>query len=168
MASQAVPSFSSLPLDPKGPPGNAWGRFGPTDELGMLNLLTPAVVAEAAKEIRSGERISLDLPLDHFKCPFWGRPPFKQDFTHMDYHINDDSLSFNTQSSTQWDGLRHYGTATLPSLDSVRTDMGSSYRRRRILPRPDPRGPGEFWRSRDRPVGAEGRHHRPSCLPRLG
>lgn len=43
--------FSSLPLDPNGPPGNAWGRFGTADQLGML-------------EVVSGVRISLDWPLN--------------------------------------------------------------------------------------------------------
>ena len=109
---QDVLSYDSLPLDPNGPFKNAWGRFGPSDELGMLNLLTPAVVAEAAKEIKTGERISLDLPLDYFRVPFFARPPFKQDLDNKAYHgnpnVNDDILHFNTQSSTQWDGFRHF------------------------------------------------------------
>ena len=40
-----------------------WGLFGEKDELGMPNLLTPEVVAAAAKEIKSGVRTPLDLPL---------------------------------------------------------------------------------------------------------
>lgn len=104
--------FSSLPLDPNGPPGNAWGRFGPTDQLGMLNLLTPPVVAAAAKEIISGVRVSLDWPLNKPSYPSYGRDPYIHEIKQKggpDRVVNDDILTFNTQSSTQWDGFRHYG-----------------------------------------------------------
>ena len=54
------PKFSELPLDKSGPHGNAWGLWGPEDQLGTLNHLTDIVVAQAAAEnIRTGERISL-------------------------------------------------------------------------------------------------------------
>ena len=104
--------FSSLPLDPNGPRGNAWGRFGSTDQLGMLNLLTPTVVAAAAKEIVTGVRISLDWPLNRPLCPSYGRDPLKHEIRQRGdpkRMINDDILNFNTQISTQWDGFRHYG-----------------------------------------------------------
>lgn len=102
--------FNSLPLDPNGPPGNAWGRFGPNDELGTLNLLTPEVVVEAAKEIRSGVRISLDWPLSLPSYPSFGRDPFKQEkILRSPNCVYDDVLTFNSQGSTQWDGFRHYG-----------------------------------------------------------
>src|ERR1700712_4539899 len=95
--------FSSLPLDPAGPPGNAWGRFGPDDSLGMLNLLTPKVVAHAAREIRSGARVSLDLSLDKPHFPLVsGRQPFEHTIRNRPKGeglrvINDDHVSFNTQ-----------------------------------------------------------------------
>ncbi|KAM0800337.1 hypothetical protein BDR22DRAFT_880896 [Usnea florida] len=107
-----TPLFSSLPLEPNGPPGNAWGRFGNTDELGMLNLLTPPVVAAAAKEIVSGVRISLDWPLNMPIYPSYGRDPYIHEIKQrggQDRVVNDDILTFNTQCSTQWDGFRHYG-----------------------------------------------------------
>ena len=111
------PPFSSLPLDPSGPPGNAWGRFGSADQLGMLNLLTPTVVAAAAKEIVSGVRISLDWPLDRPVYPCFGRDQFKHEIRQRGASnrvVNDDILTFNTQISSQWDGFRHYGS--LPSI----------------------------------------------------
>lgn len=79
----------------------------------MLNLLTPAVVAAAAKEIVSGVRISLDWPLDRPLYPIFGRDPFKHEIRRRgppDRVVNDDILTFNTQISTQWDGFRHYGS----------------------------------------------------------
>lgn len=107
------PPFSSLPLDPNGPPGNAWGRFGAADQLGMLNLLTPQVVVAAAKEIVSGVRISLDWPLNKPSLACYGRDPYVHEIKQRggpDRVVNDDILTFNTQISTQWDGFRHYGS----------------------------------------------------------
>ncbi|KAL4886236.1 hypothetical protein BJY04DRAFT_213768 [Aspergillus karnatakaensis] len=103
--------FENLTLDPNGPPGNAWGLFGPNNELGMLNLLTPELIAKAAsEEIREGIRISLDLPLDRLSHPSFGRKPFKHELINKAPRVvNDDVLTFNTQTSTQWDGFRHYG-----------------------------------------------------------
>jgi hypothetical protein len=104
------PPFSSLPLDENGPPGNAWGLYGPTDELGALNLLTPATVKQAAREIQTGERISLDWYLDLPTYPSFNRPAFKWRLhSKTPRTVNDDFIDINTQSSSQWDGLRHYG-----------------------------------------------------------
>ncbi|KAL2863294.1 uncharacterized protein BJX67DRAFT_262222 [Aspergillus lucknowensis] len=108
------PSFVNLTLDPSGPKGNTWGLFGPGNELGMLNLLTPELVRQTAQEeIREGVRISLDLPLNRLGHPSFGRKPFKQELVNKAPRIvNDDILTFNTQTSTQWDGFRHYGNQT--------------------------------------------------------
>lgn len=35
-----------------------WGRWGPTDQLGTLNLVSPEVVRRAASLVRTGERVS--------------------------------------------------------------------------------------------------------------
>lgn len=60
MALQSYPKFSDLPLQKDGPHGNAWGLWGPDDQLGTLNLLTDDLVARAAREnILTGQRISL-------------------------------------------------------------------------------------------------------------
>ncbi|CAL5874334.1 uncharacterized protein PFLUO_LOCUS8630 [Penicillium psychrofluorescens] len=102
-------AFDALPLNPNGPRGNAWGRFGPTDQLGTLNLLTPERVVEAAKEIRSGVRVSLDWPLSMPSYPSFNRSPFKQELVLRNPNcVYDDILTFNSQGSTQWDGFRHY------------------------------------------------------------
>ncbi|KAK7702922.1 hypothetical protein SLS57_011176 [Botryosphaeria dothidea] len=109
-----LPDFDSLTLDPNGPPGNTWGLFGKDDELGMLNLLTPETVAAAAKEIKTGIRISLDLPLNQPNFPSFDRQPFHHEIRQRgaDRCVNDDIVHFNTQSSSQWDGFRHYGNQT--------------------------------------------------------
>ncbi|KAH7118738.1 hypothetical protein B0J11DRAFT_74215 [Dendryphion nanum] len=109
------PPFSTLPLDKSGPAGNAWGLYGPNDELGALNMLTPPVIASAAREILTGERVSLDWYLNLPTFPSFNRPPFNwrlENRRHPDGSkrtVNDDFLDINTQSSSQWDGFRHYG-----------------------------------------------------------
>ena len=107
------PAFDQLPLDKEGPPGNAWGLFGRDDELGMLNLITPESVLQASKDIRHGIRISTDLPLDRFQPPINNRAPFHHEIrSKTPRPSNDDVLTFNTQSASQWDGFRHYGLLT--------------------------------------------------------
>lgn len=103
------PSFDALPLRKDGPPGNAWGLFGDNDQCGMLNLLAPDIISKAASEIRDGVRVSTDWPLNRMSRPCFGRAPFKHEITTKTPRaVNDDTLTFNTQSSSQWDGFRHY------------------------------------------------------------
>ena len=47
------------------PEGSTWGDYGPDDELGRLNLLTPAKVKEGLAEAREGITFCLSLPLDY-------------------------------------------------------------------------------------------------------
>ncbi len=102
--------FDDLHLDPSGPFGNAWGRFGERDEMGTLNLLTPETVKEASKEIKEGVRVSLDWDLDKPSHPFFGRQIFYHHIhSKAPRTVNDDIVLFNTQCSSQWDGLRHFG-----------------------------------------------------------
>lgn len=76
----------------------------------MLNLLTPETTVSAAKEIVDGVRISTDWPLDSMPNPCFGRPALEHTIKHKAPRtVNDDVLTFNTQSSSQWDGFRHYG-----------------------------------------------------------
>ncbi|KAF2814989.1 uncharacterized protein BDZ99DRAFT_408572 [Mytilinidion resinicola] len=105
-----LPKYSELPLNKDDPFRSAWGLYGKDDQLGFLNRLTDEVVLEAAKEIKTGKRISLNWPLDAQKdIPFFGRQTFhKHVYAKPPRTVNDDTWSFNTQSSSQWDGLRHF------------------------------------------------------------
>ncbi|KAG9600511.1 hypothetical protein KCU77_g3280, partial [Aureobasidium melanogenum] len=104
------PPFSSLPLRPGDPPYSAWTLYGPKDELGTLNLLTPERVLAAAKEIQLGESFGLNLPLNQPHPPSHNRLPFTHKITHKSpRNVHDDVIEMNTQCSTQWDGFRHYG-----------------------------------------------------------
>lgn len=119
----ARPPFDDLPLDRDGPAGNAWGLYGPDDELGSLNLLTPEVVKAAASEIMTGERVSLDWHLDKPARPSFDRPPFEWTLRHNEGRtINDDTLYFNTQCSSQWDGFRHFGMSNRQVLCTALAD----------------------------------------------
>ena len=40
-----------------------WGRWGPGDERGTLNYLTPDKVVAAAKLARSGRQVSMAIPI---------------------------------------------------------------------------------------------------------
>lgn len=113
MSGPPVP-FSSLPLskDHAAARLNAWGAYGPSDELGFLNRQTPEVVAAAAaSEIKTGVRVPLDAALDfQGDKPLFGRQVFQKDvYQKKPRIVHDDTWQFNTQSSTQWDGLRHFG-----------------------------------------------------------
>ncbi|KAJ5621660.1 hypothetical protein N7528_006443 [Penicillium herquei] len=109
--SSLKPTFDSLPLLSEGPRGNAWGLFGEQDQLGMLNLLTPANTVAAAGEIVEGVRVSTDWALDSMAKPCFGRSAFQHTVKNKAPRaVNDDILTFNTQSSSQWDGFRHYGS----------------------------------------------------------
>ncbi len=46
-----------------------WGRWGPDDQLGTLNLITPARVAAAADVVRSGRRVSMQIPINKVAGP---------------------------------------------------------------------------------------------------
>ncbi|KAH4089129.1 hypothetical protein HBH70_026490 [Parastagonospora nodorum] len=104
------PSFEQLPLHPDDPPFSAWGLYGPEDNLGTLNMIVPETVVEAAKEIKTGVRIGLDLPMDFLARPSHNRLRLTHTLVRKDPRlVHDDCVSFNTQISTQWDGFRHYG-----------------------------------------------------------
>ncbi|KAL3455921.1 hypothetical protein BJX64DRAFT_281730 [Aspergillus heterothallicus] len=86
-------------------------KKGEKDQLGTLNFLTPERRCAAAQEIKSGEPISLDLPVDHFKADisaFGGRPVPKHTLKRAAPFCHEDEVEFNTQSSSQWDGFRHF------------------------------------------------------------
>src|SRR2546427_10494242 len=40
-----------------------WGRWGPTDEIGTLNFITPDAVAGACRLARAGKVFALGIPL---------------------------------------------------------------------------------------------------------
>ncbi|KAA8651865.1 uncharacterized protein ATNIH1004_000763 [Aspergillus tanneri] len=95
------PSRAELPKIPNAPDDAAW--------LGRLNLLTPQRVKAAAGEIRTGEMVRLDLPLNVPETPAFGRESFQHNIKCLVPNVAyDDTYTLNTQSGTQWDGFRHF------------------------------------------------------------
>lgn len=87
---------------------HAWEVFGADDRLGSINLLTSARVLAAAREIRTGEVISLDLPLDQPDPPLFGRQPYVHHVFALNRNEMDDRVdNLHLQGSTQWDALGH-------------------------------------------------------------
>ncbi|CAE6425990.1 unnamed protein product [Rhizoctonia solani] len=105
-----LPAFKDLPLKPEYPPHAAWGVWGEKDELGTVNNITPETIAAASKEIKLGMSIPLNWAMDQPTYPFYDRKGFHQEHIAKTPRIvNDDIIHFNTQCSSQWDSLRHFG-----------------------------------------------------------
>ncbi|KAJ5125118.1 hypothetical protein N7448_004444 [Penicillium atrosanguineum] len=104
-----IPEFGELPLKESDPPLSAWGLWK-NPALGSLNHLHEIKTLEAAKsEIKTGDRVTLNLPLDAIDPGLLGRQIFQQKVIDKSPSIvNDDIITFNTQGSSQWDGFRHF------------------------------------------------------------
>jgi len=110
------------------PPGSNWGDFGPDDQIGRLNLVTPERRRRAAEEVKEGLAFCLSLPLD---CPRDSlnprRFPPQMAFSMrgsdpvINYPMSrvnpgqsdvvcDDRATLSLQYSTQWDSLCHIGS----------------------------------------------------------
>ena len=57
--------MSSNPRWKRRPVGSTWGDWGPDDQLGRLNLLTPDKVLQGVAEVKEGRTFCLSLPLDY-------------------------------------------------------------------------------------------------------
>jgi hypothetical protein len=109
------------------PPGSNWGDFGPDDQRGRMNLLTPERRRAAVQEVREGVAFCLSLPLD-YPGPelIMGRKPPKlfcaENEVGVQYNarvadgfmrshdiVCDDGVVLSTQYSSQWDSLAHWG-----------------------------------------------------------
>ncbi|KAG1470714.1 hypothetical protein G6F56_002521 [Rhizopus delemar] len=112
MAAKELPTYDQLPIDSKYPPHTAWGLWGEDDNLGTLNLLTKERVANAAKSVIRGAVFPLNWKLESPQPALFGRSGIDHSYKPLiegDMAFDDVYNNFNTQSSTQWDGLRHVG-----------------------------------------------------------
>ena len=107
----------------KRPDGSTWGDFGPDDQFGRMNLITPAKRLEAVKEVREGRIFVLSLPLDYpggeaedaarrapklYSNGFQGHPLCNLPMSATEICC-DDRVVMSLQYSTQWDALVHWG-----------------------------------------------------------
>jgi kynurenine formamidase len=110
------------------PDGSTWGDWGPDDQLGRLNLLTPDRIRAAVHEVREGIAFCLSLPLDHpggnvlspSRHPPVLRPTLRNGRPRINYRVSndnpdatdlicDDAAILHTQYSTHWDAFSHTG-----------------------------------------------------------
>jgi kynurenine formamidase len=103
-----LPRHDQLPIREGAPAGAAWGVFGEEDQLGTINLMTPAAVIEASGSIRSGQTFALNLPINIPDPPLFGRGKHNHVIKQYASYILDDYLdNFYPQASSQWDALCH-------------------------------------------------------------
>ncbi|WP_296872539.1 cyclase family protein [Tibeticola sp.] len=110
------------------PPQSNWGDFGADDQLGRLNLITPACVLRALQSVRLGRSFCLSLPLtlpggsmlNPRRHPPRLQPTVRDGRPVFNLPIGDpalgqtdvlcdDAVLLHTQYSTQWDGFAHVG-----------------------------------------------------------
>ena len=110
------------------PEGSNWGDFGPDDQKGRLNLLTPEKVMQGVAEVKEGKSFCLSLPLDYpggnsvnpKRHPPQLRPTYHEGHEYYNMAWSklvpgltdvsaDDVAIIHTQYSTQWDSLAHFG-----------------------------------------------------------
>ena len=124
----------------KRPEGSTWGDYGPDDQLGRLNLLTPEKVLQGVAEVREGRTFCLSLPLDlpggnamnarrhppklaattRDGVPYANFPMSRMQDNAVDI-LTDDQVTLSLQYSTQWDGLSHIGAMFDAKGDGVPT-----------------------------------------------
>jgi kynurenine formamidase len=96
---------------PVRPAENNWGRWGPNDQLGTLNYITPAVLVKAATLPRRGAVFSLALPIAANQPGPERRISFFALQTGQNAGRQPGSLSeallLPTRATTHWDGLAH-------------------------------------------------------------
>ncbi len=111
------------------PEGSNWGDFGPDDQRGRINLLTPEKVMQGIAEVKEGKPFCLSLPLDYpggnllnpRRHPPVIRPTLRNGRPNMNYKlfsdnnqhsdvVSDDLVVLHLQYSTQWDSLAHVGS----------------------------------------------------------
>jgi kynurenine formamidase len=98
-----------------------WGRWGPDDQRGTLNFITPDAVRRGVAAVRRCESFSLAIPFDE-DGPQTGSIPGRinpkrhvlmhnSSFTGdpSDFTTSDDAFEMGTQAATHWDALSHVG-----------------------------------------------------------
>ncbi|MDT4937502.1 MAG: hypothetical protein QOG80_1173 [Pseudonocardiales bacterium] len=102
------PTYDELLARTDAPPGTSWGLWPGGEMLGCLNRITQERRLRAAGLVKTGEVYPLDLDPEQPDPPLFGRVRLQREVTWLGDVGHDEILnSYNTQSSTQWDGFRH-------------------------------------------------------------
>lgn len=129
-----LPAYDDLPPAADGG-RSGWGVFGPHDQIGLINLLTPQRAAAAARLVRRGVRFPLDAPLGTFD------PPLNSARGNPRHHViaQPGGIGFDDvwdnvfpQAGSQWDSLAHIGYSREVYYNGASPDDVSSGRRNTI------------------------------------
>jgi kynurenine formamidase len=110
-----------------------WGRWGEDDELGTLNYVGDAEIAQAARLVRKGRKVSVGRPLDTVAGPDNGRPALHH-MTHMgdpgtdasSYYTDFIGVDFHGKSASHIDALPHVAYKGLLYNGRVAAEVVSS------------------------------------------
>lgn len=87
-----------------------WGRWGPDDELGTLNLIDAAAVRRGVEAVVDGRSLSLAMPLNE-QGPQMGFIPGRinpvRTMISLNQPFSDDLVVMGLQAATHWDALAH-------------------------------------------------------------
>lgn len=95
-----------------------WGRWGPDDERGTMNYVTPAKIAAAAALVRSGRTVSMAIPINKTAGPDNPNPAVHMISLMHDLPVSESGLSFGMcylamashgDCHTHVDALNHVG-----------------------------------------------------------
>ena len=75
-----------------------WGRWGPDDQLGTLNYLTPERVVAAAALVRSGRHVSMAIPINTLAGPDNPNPAIHHVIQGHDIEIGSGGVRFGSSS----------------------------------------------------------------------
>jgi len=117
-----LPSYDQLPVRKGAPAGSAWGVFGDQDEVGTINLLTPARVRSAKDSIKSGKVFALNLPIDVPNPPLFTRQAHRHTIKSFGGATETKALRplvwggllLRTQAARHWRGAAPPGPAGRP------------------------------------------------------
>ena len=99
-----------------------WGRWGPDDELGTLNYLTPDKVAAAAALVKSGRTVSMAIPINKVAGPDNPNPA-----VHLMSLMHDlPSAPAGCRSACASSAWPATATATPTSMRSITSPTGAS------------------------------------------
>jgi kynurenine formamidase len=131
-----IPSYSELPE--LGDLGVRHARSVIPAQEGTLSFIEPADVAAAAAAVVLGETVPLNLPVDAFIPPLFGRSVLGHRIIEPSRNEAEDVLDgFNPQASSQLDGLAHVRARELgyfdgsTTLDGAREGLGMQHWARR-------------------------------------
>ena len=120
---ERLPSYSELPVKAGAPPRSAWGLFGDDDQVGCVNLMTPAKAVEAAALVRTGRSFALNWEFELPMPAMFRRGNLRHTITGQGFGRDDIIDNFYPQASSQWDGLTHVGHPQYGFYNGVQGDQ---------------------------------------------